>query len=90
MLKLATKPRFDRLVQQHLQIIAWTVQDQAFQVRVALIHKLVAYTLSKRITSPRYTTILFLSAHDPDVENILMAQKSIVERAKKVSAGMKI
>jgi sister-chromatid-cohesion protein PDS5 len=88
LLRLATAPQYDKYVIQHLHLLAWAFQDQAFQVRGALIHKLVAYTLNRRITNTRYTTILFITAHDPDYENILMAQRSIMSKAGKLNPGM--
>lgn len=88
LLRLATVQQYDRLIStQAFQQLAWTIQDPAFQVRGALIHKLVAYTMSRKLAAPKYTCLLFLTAHDPDYENALMARRSIEQRARKATSG---
>lgn len=72
---------------QYFEIFAWTMQDSAFQVRSAFVHKFVVYATQRRFTNPRMNVVLFLTAHDPDVENRLIAQRFVQERLRSMRPG---
>lgn len=72
---------------EHFETFAWAMQDPAFQVRSGLVHKFIRYASYSRINNPKMNTALFLTAHDPDVENRLMVQKYIVERLRTARPG---
>lgn len=72
---------------EYFENFAWTMQDPSFQVRSGLVHKFIRYSTYNKMTNPRMNTALFLTAHDPDIENRLMPQKYIVERLKTAKPG---
>lgn len=86
-MKLGTKERFHKTFMDYFENFAWTMQDPSFQVRSGLVHKFIRYALANKITNPKMNTALFLTAHDPDVENRLMPQKFITERLRSARPG---
>jgi sister-chromatid-cohesion protein PDS5 len=62
--------KYDHTITRDFQLLAWTVQDASWAVRNGFLEKLTSYLYRGKLKSPRYNTLLFLSAHDPDTENI--------------------
>lgn len=87
LLKLGTQEVYYKLFMEYFEHFAWTMQDPAFQVRSGLVHKFIRYASQGKIKNPKMHTALFLTAHDPDVENRLMPQKYIAERLKIAKPG---
>lgn len=87
LLKLGTQEAYHKLFMEYFEHFAWTLQDPAFQVRSGLVHKFIRYASQGRINNSKMNTALFLTAHDPDVENRLMPQKFIAERVKIAKPG---
>jgi sister-chromatid-cohesion protein PDS5 len=90
LLKLAQAPALEKFVMHFFSPLAWSLQDQAFQVRGAIVHKLIHYCHMKRLPSFKYNTLLFVTAHDPDPENMMMAQKFVSEKYKTLQSGTQL
>lgn len=77
---------YEKMALEHFELLAWVAQDSAYQVRQTFIQKLVKYIMKKKVTNTRYTLILFLTAHDPDRENILLVSLRRVRVGGKIDA----
>ena len=87
LLKLGQSPALEKFVMHFFSPLAWSLQDSAFQVRGALVHKLIQYCHTRRLPSYKFNTLLFVVAHDPDPENSMMAQKFVSEKYKTLQSG---
>ncbi|KIJ30528.1 hypothetical protein M422DRAFT_36533 [Sphaerobolus stellatus SS14] len=67
LLQLASIPAYCEDIMPDFPLVALTIQDSCFQVRLGFLTKLVSY-LSRKKTDPRFTVIVFLTAHDPEKE----------------------
>lgn len=87
LLKLGQASALERYVMHYFSPLAWSLQDPAFQVRGVLVHKLIQYCHTRRLPSYKFNTLLFITAHDPDPENTMMAQKFVSEKYKTMPSG---
>lgn len=90
MLKLSRVPKYEKLVHPSFIHLALMTQDTAFQIRGIFIHKLIAYLFAKKFpgnVANRMMVMLFLTAHDPDKENILMARRFVMESTARLRPG---
>lgn len=87
LLKLGQAVQYEQQVLKQLQQLAWVLQDATFQVRGLLTRKLVAYIRGRRLPSYKFTTLLFITAHDPDPENLSMSRKCVTDRYQAASPG---
>lgn len=90
LLKLGQAVRYEAQVLKQLEQLAWVLQDATFQVRGLLTRKLVAYIHARRLPSYKFTTLLFITAHDPDPENLMMARKCVTDRYHAASPGASV
>ncbi len=67
-LKLARHPAYDACIGREYLDLAFTVQDESFNVRSRVLHKLLSYLKTRRIDS-RFLAMAFLAAYDPEDEN---------------------
>ncbi|SPO28169.1 related to PDS5 - precocious dissociation of sister chromatids [Ustilago trichophora] len=67
-LKLARHPSYDACIGREYLDLAFTVQDESFNVRSRILHKLLTYLQARRIDS-RFLAMAFLAAYDPEDEN---------------------
>ncbi|PWY99706.1 ARM repeat-containing protein [Testicularia cyperi] len=67
-LKLARHTVYDKCVGRQYFNLAFVVQDESFNVRSRLLHKLMTYLAQRRIDA-RYLAMAFLAAYDPEEEN---------------------
>ncbi|EPQ30988.1 uncharacterized protein PFL1_01177 [Pseudozyma flocculosa PF-1] len=73
-LKLARHTVFDQMIGREYFHLAFTVQDECFNVRSKVLHKLLTY-LSRRRIDPRFLAMAFLAAFDPEDENRNMVMR---------------
>nr|WJN24946.1 cohesin maintenance factor [Tranzscheliella williamsii] len=67
-LKLARHPAYDACIGREYFHLAFTVQDESFNVRSRILHKLLTYLKTRKIDS-RFLAMAFLAAYDPEEEN---------------------
>ncbi|CDU25263.1 related to PDS5-precocious dissociation of sister chromatids [Sporisorium scitamineum] len=67
-LKLARHPSYDACIGREYLDLAFTVQDESFNVRSRILHKLLSYLQARRIDG-RFLAMAFLAAYDPEEEN---------------------
>ncbi|TKY89877.1 hypothetical protein EX895_001174 [Sporisorium graminicola] len=67
-LKLARHPSYDACIGREYLDLAFTVQDESFNVRSRILHKLLSYLQARRIDG-RFLAMAFLAAYDPEDEN---------------------
>ncbi|SGY76821.1 BQ5605_C005g03519 [Microbotryum silenes-dioicae] len=86
MLKLATCTAYSGSIARSFELLARTAQDECYEVRSGFINKLLTYLRSNRIstTAARYNMVLFLTAHDPEVELRLSVQNFVKTRANAI------
>lgn len=69
LLKLARQSRYDQMINGgNFPKLAFTTQDECFNVRNLFLNKLMRY-LSKRQLPSRYNPIAFLTVFDPEADN---------------------
>lgn len=86
LLKLARRPAFDRILgMTDFQSISTMMQDESFQVRQKVLHKLVQYASRRTANLPaRYYVFAFLVALDPEDE----MRHLVVDMCSKLQAFM--
>ncbi|EST07987.1 Armadillo-type fold [Kalmanozyma brasiliensis GHG001] len=67
-LKLARHPSYDAFIGREYLDLAFTIQDESFNVRSRILYKLLTYLQARRIDS-RFLAMSFLAAYDPEDEN---------------------
>lgn len=67
-LKLARHSSYDACIGREYLDLAFTVQDESFNVRSRILHKLLTYLQARRIDA-RFLAMAFLAAYDPEEEN---------------------
>ncbi|EGO03586.1 hypothetical protein SERLA73DRAFT_46084 [Serpula lacrymans var. lacrymans S7.3] len=67
LLRLATIDAYTTVIDENFILLAITVQDSCYNVRVTFLEKLVVL-LTQRKLSPRYNLIPFLTTHDPEAD----------------------
>nr|WJN24945.1 cohesin maintenance factor [Sporisorium sorghi] len=67
-LKLARHPSYDACIGREYLDLAFTVQDESFNVRSRVLHKLLSLLQARRIDG-RFLAMAFLAAYDPEEEN---------------------
>nr|WJN24942.1 cohesin maintenance factor [Pseudozyma pruni] len=73
-LKLARHPSYDACIGREYLDLAFTIQDESFNVRSRILHKLLTYLRGRRIDG-RFLAMSFLAAYDPEDENRTMVLK---------------
>ncbi|KZT00644.1 uncharacterized protein LAESUDRAFT_687811 [Laetiporus sulphureus 93-53] len=88
MLHLASVPAFAKVIATNFVLLAVTVQDPCFEVRMTFMDKLIMLLTARKIPA-QYNVIPFLSVHDPeaDVKNrakayVLTAMRSMPKELK--------
>lgn len=69
LLRLATIRKFADVIAEHFILLAITIQDPCYQVRMTFVNKLVGLLMSRRLPSA-FNVIPFLSIHDPEADVI--------------------
>ncbi|CCF52151.1 hypothetical protein NDA11_006419 [Ustilago hordei] len=67
-LKLARHSSYDACIGREYLDLAFTIQDESFNVRSRILHKLLTYLQARRIDG-RFLAMAFLAAYDPEDEN---------------------
>ncbi|KZT68344.1 hypothetical protein DAEQUDRAFT_812146 [Daedalea quercina L-15889] len=82
MLHLATVQAFSNEITANFILVAITVQDPCYQVRITFMDKLLSLLTARKL-GPSYNVIPFLSVHDPeaDVKNRAVAYVSAALRS---------
>lgn len=82
-LKLARHPSYDACIGREYLDLAFMVQDESFNVRSRMLHKLLTYLQARRIDG-RFLAMAFLAAYDPEDEN----RNMVVRYCQSNSRGM--
>lgn len=88
-LKLARQPAYDACIGREYQDLAFTVQDESFNVRSRVLHKLLTYLRTRRIDS-RFLAMAFLAAYDPEEENRSMVLKYCLSTARTLTPDQRL
>ncbi len=89
-LKLARHPSYDACIgsREYLDL-AFTVQDESFNVRSRILHKLLTYLQARKIDS-RFLAMSFLGAYDPEDENRNMVLRYCQSNSRALPAEQRL
>ncbi|CBQ68347.1 related to PDS5-precocious dissociation of sister chromatids [Sporisorium reilianum SRZ2] len=88
-LKLARHPSYDACIGREYLDLAFTVQDESFNVRSRVLHKLLSYLQARRIDG-RFLAMAFLAAYDPEDENRNMVLRYCQAAARSLPAEQRL
>nr|WJN24940.1 cohesin maintenance factor [Moesziomyces parantarcticus] len=88
-LKLARHPAYDACIGREYLDLAFTVQDESFNVRSRVLHKLLSYLQARRIDA-RFLAMAFLAAYDPEDENRHMVVRYCQTVARALPADQRL
>lgn len=88
-LKLARHPSYDALITREYLDLAFMVQDESFNVRSRLLHKLLTYLQARRIDG-RFLAMSFLAAYDPEDENRNMVLRYCQSNSRALPADQRL
>jgi len=89
LLHLSKVETFASAVAAHFPLLAITVQDACYQVRILFLHKLITL-LSTRKLPPRFNIIPFLTVFDPEAEVKSTAKAYVVAAHHNLPAQLRI
>ncbi|KAF8582552.1 ARM repeat-containing protein [Ramaria rubella] len=89
LVQLAAIPVYCEAIMPNLALLAVTMQDSCFQVRMGFLVKLISY-LTRNKTDPRFNTIIFLTAHDPEREVRDKARSYVAYTLARASAEIRV
>ena len=78
-LRLATVKKFADIIAGNFILLAITIQDPCYQVRMTFVNKLIGLLTSRRLPTA-YNVIPFLSIHDPEAD-VISLNKAYVTHA---------
>lgn len=88
-LKLARHKVYDQAIGREYFNLAFTVQDECFNVRSRVLHKLLTYLTRRRIDA-RFLAMGFLAAFDPEEENRAMVSRYCASTARGLPADLRL
>ena len=77
LLRLATVRKFADIIAENFTILAITIQDSCYHVRMTFVNKLVGLLTSRRLSNA-YNVIPFLSIHDPEADVISLTKAYVI------------
>ena len=88
-LKLARHPSYDACIGREYLDLAFTVQDESFNVRSKMLHKLLSYLQARKIDG-RFLAMAFLAAYDPEDENRSMVMRYCQSASRNMQADQRL
>lgn len=78
---LATVPSFSTVISRNFVLLAITIQDPCYQVRMAFVNKLITRLRALKLPAA-YNVIPFLSIHDPEADVITLNKAYVLHSFK--------
>ncbi|TDL19619.1 ARM repeat-containing protein [Rickenella mellea] len=89
LVQLATVEKFSEAIAPNFVLLALTVQDSCFQVRIGFLTKLVGLLHTRKL-HPRFNLIPFLTVHDPEAEVKEKARNNIAFAFRRAPPDLKV
>ncbi|KAF8325800.1 armadillo-type protein [Cantharellus anzutake] len=89
LLRLATVQIYSQAINPHFVNLALLIQDPSFQVRMGFLHKIIQLLFQRKI-DPRYHTVLFMTALDPDKDITLTARAYVLTSLRRLPRDLRI
>ncbi|TFY67169.1 hypothetical protein EVJ58_g1799 [Rhodofomes roseus] len=83
MLHLATVEAFSNEITENCILVAITIQDPCYQVRITFMDKLVGLLTARKL-GPNYNVIPFLAVHDPEADVINRAKAYVMTALRSI------
>ena len=80
-------PNFATAISRSFVLLAITIQDPCYQVRVAFVNKLLMLLTASKLPAA-YNVIPFLSIHDPEADVIMLTRAYIMHQARIMPKSM--
>lgn len=87
LLRLATVRKFADAAADNFILLAITIQDPCYQVRMTFVNKLLGLLTSRRLPNG-YNVIPFLSCHDPEADVITLNKAYITHGVRSMPKRM--
>ena len=87
LLRLATVRKFSDVIGDNFILLAITIQDPCYQVRMTFVNKLLSLLSSRRLPNS-YNVIPFLSCHDPETDIITLNKAYIAYNMRSMPKRM--
>ncbi|TFY68468.1 hypothetical protein EVG20_g3547 [Dentipellis fragilis] len=89
LLHLASADAFSRFVNEHFIMLAITIQDACYQVRIGFLSKLVTLLSNQKLLA-HFNTIPFMTIHDPEADVRSMARAYVLYAYRSAPPAMRL